>query len=90
MLNGKPLKLIGSNRHQDTNHHLGEMKKNSRNNYEMGHPKPCQLIPLRWFPILFALTLFVNACATLQPVQLPDEYTNAPSEAPLWQSLMPD
>jgi putative cardiolipin synthase len=44
-------------------------------------------IKMRLFVILTVLTLFVSGCSTLKPVQLPDEYTLPPSDAPLWQSL---
>lgn len=37
--------------------------------------------------LLVCLTLFISACTTLKPVQLPDEYTQAPSDAQLWQSI---
>jgi hypothetical protein len=40
---------------------------------------PCSIIVS-----LFVL-LFIGACAPLKPVQLPDEYTSASSEAMLWQ-----
>jgi len=43
---------------------------------------------MRLFVILTVLTLFVSGCSTLKPVQLPDEYTLPPSDAPLWQSLV--
>ena len=46
-----------------------------------------KLTPLRFFPICVVFMLFVSACTTLQPVQLPDEHTPDPSDAPLWQSL---
>ena len=44
-------------------------------------------IKMRFFVILTVLTLFVSGCSTLKPVQLPDENTLPPSDAPLWQSL---
>ena len=56
-------------------------------NKKMGYLRHCQSLPLKLFPIVVSLTLFVSACTTLKPVQLPDEYTQAPSNAPLWQSL---
>jgi len=37
--------------------------------------------------LFVGLILFVSACTTLKPVHLPDEYTQAPSDAPLYQSL---
>jgi putative cardiolipin synthase len=37
--------------------------------------------------VVLALSLLAGACASLEPVDLPDEYTAAPSDAPLWQSL---
>ncbi len=40
----------------------------------------------RRFAVL-ALSMLAGACASLKPVDLPDEYTAAPSDAPLWQSL---
>jgi len=46
-------------------------------------PNHCSII----MRLVVILTLFISACATLKPVQLPDEYTPAQSEAPLWQSL---
>jgi putative cardiolipin synthase len=42
---------------------------------------------MRLFVVLTVLTLFVSGCSTLKPVELPDEYTLPPSDAPLWQSL---
>lgn len=33
------------------------------------------------------MSLFVSACTALKPVQLPDEYTPAPSNAALWRKL---
>ncbi|MGA7279015.1 MAG: phospholipase D family protein, partial [Desulfocapsaceae bacterium] len=43
-------------------------------------------IKMRFFVVL-TITLLVSGCSTLKPVQLPDEYTLPPSDAPLWQSL---
>lgn len=43
-------------------------------------------IKMRLFVVL-AVTLLVGGCSPLRPVQLPDEYTLPPSDAPLWQSL---
>jgi len=37
--------------------------------------------------LFVCLTLFISACTTLKPVQLPDEFTQAPSDATLWQSI---
>ncbi|PLX57771.1 MAG: phospholipase [Chromatiales bacterium] len=37
--------------------------------------------------VVLALSVLAGACASLEPVDLPDEYTAAPSDAPLWQSL---
>jgi putative cardiolipin synthase len=41
---------------------------------------------MRLFVVL-TVALLVSGCSTLTPVQLPDEYTLPPSDAPLWQSL---
>ena len=46
-------------------------------------PGHCPII-MRLFVVVM---LFVSACSTLKPVQLPDEYTQTPSDASLWQSL---
>jgi putative cardiolipin synthase len=37
--------------------------------------------------VVLTVTLLASGCSTLKPVQLPDEYTLPPSDAPLWQSL---
>jgi len=37
--------------------------------------------------VVLALSVLAGACASLEPVDLPDEYTAAPTDAPLWQSL---
>ena len=37
--------------------------------------------------VVLALSVLAGACASLEPVDLPDEYTAAPSDTPLWQSL---
>ncbi len=37
--------------------------------------------------VVVALSVLAGACASLEPIDLPDEYTAAPSDAPLWQSL---
>jgi putative cardiolipin synthase len=63
------------------------MKKSALKKSEMRHHRLYQLTPLKWLPIIALLALFVSACANLKPVQLPDEYTLPPSNAPLWQSL---
>ncbi len=39
----------------------------------------------RWAAL--SLALLLGACSTLEPIDLPDEYTAAPTDAPLWQSL---
>ncbi len=39
------------------------------------------------FLLIIQLILVLNACSTLKPVVLPDEYTSAPSNAGLWKSL---
>ena len=44
-------------------------------------------IKMRLVTVLIVLSLFVGGCSTLKPVQLPDELTPPPSDAPLWQSL---
>jgi putative cardiolipin synthase len=36
---------------------------------------------------LLLSVILLSACATLEPVDLPDEYTPPPAEAPLWQAL---
>ena len=37
--------------------------------------------------VAILLSLLLSACATLEPVDLPDEYTPPPAEAPLWKSI---
>jgi putative cardiolipin synthase len=51
------------------------------------HDRIYQRSTLKWPPIFVFLALFVSACTTLQPVQLPDEHTFAPNDPPFWQSL---
>ena len=63
------------------------MKKSFQKKCGLRHDRIYRLSPLKWLPIFVFLALFVSACTTLQPVQLPDEHTSAPSDAPLWQSL---
>jgi len=69
------------------NHHLGKMKKNSPKKWDLRHDRSYQRKSLKWLMIMVWLALFVGACTTLQPVQLPDEHTPVPSDAPLWKSL---
>lgn len=37
--------------------------------------------------LVILVSALIGACATLEPVELPDESTAAPADAPLWQSL---
>ena len=43
-------------------------------------------MPVRYV-VAILLFLLLSACATLEPVDLPEETTPPPAEAPLWQSL---
>ncbi len=41
---------------------------------------------MRYLAVVLS-TVVLGACATLEPVELPDEYTPPPAETPLWLSL---